>query len=379
MKPATIMVVVGDPSGDANAAELVKALAGSFPQARFIGAGGPKMAEAGVALSFNLTDDAVIGPADVLAKIGLFWRRFRALVELASEQKPDLVILVDFYTFNQRLAHAIKKRAGRQAEWQPKIVQYTSPQVWASRPWRAEKLAKDIDLLLCLFPFEKEWYARRGTNVRVEYVGHPMLDQKRPSPALPAGDPLVVLLPGSRRGELKRHLPVMLEAAREIAASAPVRFKLITPNESLADYARSFHSTVEIQSGHLTEALSAATVAIASTGTVTLECAFHGVPTVALYKTSASTYLLARSLITVKYLAMPNLLANEPLFPEFIQGEATSSNVANATLALLGNAARRGEIQAKLAQVIASLGGPGSIQRANAAIRQLMDPLQSHG
>jgi lipid-A-disaccharide synthase len=380
MTPKTIMVVAGDPSGDANAADLVRALAGAVPDAQFIGAGGPGMAEAGVQLSFNLTDDAAIGPVDAIKNLGSFWRRRRHLATLAKERRPELIILVDAYTFNQPLARVIKNfvRASG-SNWQPKIVRYTSPQVWASRPGRAEKMAGDIDLLLCLYPFEKDWYARRGTPMRVEFVGHPIFDRHAaPTDAnRPAEEqPTIVLLPGSRTDELKRHLPVMLAAAREINAIRPVRFKLVALNEKMADYMRSFQAAgppeMEIQTGHLADALSAATLAITKTGTISLECAYFGVPTLAMYKASIPFYLLARSFVTVKYLAMPNLLADEPLFPEFIQGRATAQNLAKAALELLADAPRRSAIRAKLRRVIESLGGPGSTRRAAAIILQLM-------
>jgi len=377
MTPKTIMIVAGDPSGDANAADLVKALAQAVPQAQFIGAGGPKMAEAGVRLSFDLTSHSAIGPVDAIKNLGSFWRRRRHLIDLAKERRPELIILVDSYTFNQPLAHAIKSfvRAGA-SNWKPKIVRYTSPQVWASRPGRAGKMARDIDLLLCLFPFEKDWYARRGTPLRVEFVGHPMFD--RHAALVDRQDeeiPTVVLLPGSRTDEVKRHLPIMLATAREILGSRPVRFKLVALNERLADYMRSFQVAgvpkLEIQTGRLAEALSNATLAIASTGTVTMECAYFGVPTLAMYKASTLFYHVARWFITVKYLAMPNILADELLFPEFIQGRATAENLAKAALDLLADAPRRAEIRAKLRRVIASLGGPGSTQRAAAIILQL--------
>jgi lipid-A-disaccharide synthase len=381
MTPKTIMVVAGDPSGDANAADLVRALAQAVPNAQFIGAGGPRMAEAGVRLSFNLTDDAAIGPVDAIKKLGSFLRRCRHLVNLARERQPELIILVDSYSFNQPLARAIKSfvraRAGTGSGWEPGIVQYTSPQVWASRPGRAGKLARDIDLLLCLYPFEKDWYARRGTPLRVEFVGHPMFDRHAAAVNRQEEEPpIIVLLPGSRTNELKRHLPVMLAAAREIEAARTVRFKLVAADERLADCMCAFQAAgmprVDIQTGHLADALSTATLAIASTGTVTLECAYFGVPTVAMYKTSFLFHLLARWLVTVKYLAMPNLLADEPLFPEFIQRQATAENLAKAALDLLADAPRRSAIRVKLRRVIESLGGPGSSRRAAAILLQWM-------
>jgi lipid-A-disaccharide synthase len=373
MTPKTIMVVAGDPSGDALAAGLARALAAALPAARFIGAGGPRMAEAGVAHSFDLTADAVIGLSDPLRKLPRFFRHKRQLTQLAIAQKPELIILVDFEFFNRFLARAIRRQAT--AGWRPRIVKYVSPQVWASRPGRAAGMARDFDLLLCLFPFEKDWYARHVPQFRVEFAGHPMFD-RYPAPVhKPSQVPTVLLLPGSRRAELKRHLPVILGAARLIAAQQAVRFKLAAPSEEMAALARAFRAgagpEMEIQIGHLEEALSEATVAIASTGTVTLECAYFGVPTVALYKTSLWTYWIARQVVTVNYLAMPNLLANEPLYPEFIQHRATAANLAGAALELLANPARRAEIQSKLARVVSTLGGPGAAHRAAAAILKL--------
>jgi lipid-A-disaccharide synthase len=373
MTVKTIMVVAGDPSGDAIAADLVRALAATLPAARFIGAGGPRMAEAGVANSFDLTADAVIGLSDVLQKLPRFNRYKKELTQLAVAQKPELIILVDFSYFNQRLARAIRRLAS--PGWQPKLVKYVSPQVWASRAGRAADMARDFDLLLCLFPFEKDWYARHVPNFRVEFVGHPMFD-RYPAPARkPTESATVLLLPGSRRAELKRHLPVILGAARLIAAKQAARFKLVAPSENMAALVRAAPvgagPEIEIQIGHLEDALSEATVAIASTGTVTLECAYFGVPTVALYKTSLQTYWIARQVVTVKYLSMPNILADEPIFPEFIQHQATAKNIAGAALELLSDPARRTEIQSKLARVISTLGGPGAARRAAAAILKL--------
>jgi len=371
MRPKTVMVVAGDPSGDTLAADLVRALAGALGSTRFIGAGGPKMAEAGVQSSFDLTADAVIGLSDVIKKLPLFRRRLGELTRLAAQEKPELIILVDFSGFNRRLAHAIRGVCGRA----PKIVQYVSPQVWASRPSRADKMAQDFDLLLCLFPFEKEWYARRVPRFRVEWVGHPMFDRAKAAAREEGTEPTVVLLPGSRRGELKRHLPVIVEAAELIAAKQKTRFKMVAPSEEMAALARSCASAgtakIEIQTGGLDAALSMASIAIASTGTVLLECAWFGVPTVALYKTSALTYAIGRQIVRVNYLAMPNILAGKALFPEFIQHEATARNIAGAALELLRDEGRRNEIRAGLREVMATLGGPGATARAAAAILDL--------
>jgi lipid-A-disaccharide synthase len=187
--------------------------------------------------------------------------------------------------------------------------------------------------------------------------------------------PTVLLLPGSRVGELKRHLPVMLGALEKIrAAKSDVRARMVLLNESLARLARTFSppASLEIQIGSLAEALAQTTIAIASTGTVTMECAFFGVPTVAIYKTSWSTYQIGRRIIQVKYLAMPNLLANEAIFPELIQHDATADNIARTVLDLLNDPQRREAIRAKLTKVVESLGGPGASQRAAQAILRLL-------
>lgn len=187
--------------------------------------------------------------------------------------------------------------------------------------------------------------------------------------------PLVLLLPGSRSGELEHHLPVILPAAQRIAAKAPVRFRLVLPTEALAARAKRPASVslpgTEVQAGGLAEALAEAALAIASTGTVTLECALFGVPTVAIYKTSWLTYHVARQIVRVKYLAMPNLLAGETVYPEFIQHAATPENIAREALELLHNSERRASVRAKLTQVVKSLGPPGASARAAAAILRL--------
>jgi len=263
-------------------------------------------------------------------------------------------------------------------------------------------------LLLSLFPFEKKWFAARAPGLPVEFVGHPIFDnyldchraERRvalgfpqeiplqagckpalqlpgPAPGRDSRPPVILLLPGSRRSELQRHVPVMREAAGLIAARQPAQFKMIVPDEARAGIARALlpagQPRIDLQAGGLAGALSAATLAITKTGTITLECAYFGVPAVAIYKTDWLTYHCARQLANVKYLSMPNLLAGEPIYPELIQGRATAGNIAAAALELLANPARRDDIRAKLDAVMQSLGGPGAARRAAAAILRLTD------
>jgi lipid-A-disaccharide synthase len=393
------MLIAGDPSGDLLAAELVGALrekvvAGSTDTTadvqplrtalapRFFGAGGPKMAGAGVELAFDLTQHSVIGFSEVLKNLGKFRRLFKQLLQLAIARQPDVIIGVDYGGFNLRFAKAIKAhvRANRSQfnNWNPKIVQFVSPQVWASRASRAYTLAENHDLLLSIFPFEREWYARRVPRLRVEFVGHPIISRspksKVQSPK--SGEaPCVVLLPGSRTDEVRRHWPIVTGAFELLSRESPtLTGKMILPTQQLADSVMSagLPRGLEIQIGGLAETLAQADVAITKSGTVTMECALHGVPAVVFYKTSWPTYFIGRQIVTVKYLAMPNLIADEAIYSEFVQETATPENIAAAALELLRDEKRRVAAQGKLARVIASLGKPGAPERAAEAILSLL-------
>ncbi len=383
------MLIAGEPSGDLLAAELVSALLAASKQSgdgrapQFFGAGGAKMAAAGVDLAFDMTEHAVIGFSDVLKNYFKFRRLFHQLLALAIERKPDAIIGVDYGGFNLRFGHAVREyvRNNPFSRWNPKIVQFVSPQVWASRPGRADLLAADYDLLLSIFPFEKDWYARRVPKLRVEFVGHPMVGRfhestvHSPQSKKPNASPTILLLPGSRANELKRHLPVMLGALTLIRAKLPdAKARMVLPNEGLKKLAGGPPAPlpgVEIQTGNLPDALARADVAIASTGTVTMECAFFGVPTVTLYKTSWFTWEIAKRIVTVKSATMPNLLAGEEVYPEFIQGAATVENIANAVLELLQDDSRRQKIKSQLAKIVSTLGEPGATRRAADAILRM--------
>lgn len=406
------MLIAGEASGDGLAAELVAALRQRVLAAEarpthdlqplrteltphFFGAGGPRMKAAGVELALDLTQHSLIGISEVFRKYLQFRKLFRQLFQLALDRQPDAIIGVDYGGFNLRFGHAIRRHVRRHRKefvpWNPRLVQYVSPQVWASRPGRAFQMAEDYDLVLSLFPFEKEWYARRVPNLRVEFVGHPIVerlgDNRNPSqtakaaPSDPAGradgrsSPLVLLLPGSRPDEIRRHLPVLAGAIKLMRDQLPaLRAKMVLPHDSLArDPAVSaLPPGTEIQVGVLTEVLAQADLAITKSGTVTLECALCGVPAVVFYRTSWPTYLVAKKLVRVPYLAMPNLLAGEEIFPEYVQHAATPENLARAALELLRDEARRQAMNARLRQFVSSLGGPGATWRAADAVARLV-------
>lgn len=394
MKPGsqpTFMLIAGESSGDMLAAELVSALKQELGprhesritnhSSQFFGAGGAKMAAAGVELAFDLTQHSVIGPWDALKSYGRFKRLFERLVALAFDRRPDVIVCVDFSVFNHRFAERIRweleVRRTTHGNWKPKIVKYVSPQVWASRPGRAKSMPRLFDLLLTIFPFEKAWYATRVPELKVEFVGHPAVDRfnvERSTLNVERSQNSVLLLPGSRVGELKRHLPVMLAAFEKIrAAKRDVEARMVLPNDSLLQLARELGApaNLKIQVGDLPSALASATLAIASTGTVTMECAWFGLPTIAIYKTSWATFQIGKRIIQVKFLAMPNILADEATYPEFIQDDATPENLSRAALELLNDPERLEAIREKLRRVTASLGEPGSAQRAARAVLRL--------
>lgn len=388
----TILMIAGEASGDLLGAELIESIrrqpAGD--EVDFIGAGGPRMEAASLRPEFDLSEHAVVGIWEVLKNYFKFRRLFRHLFELATRREPDAIVLIDYPGFNLRFAKAIRRYNaqgdGAFREWQPKIICYVSPQLWAWKEGRVYQVAKDIDLMLSIFPFEKDWYAERVPSFAVEFVGHPLVDRypvAKPAektvpldPDLFTEQPTVLLLPGSRRREIDKHLPVMLEAAVIFSEKIKTRLRMVLPSEDMLDLARRHIPTgteIDLQAGGLAKALGQASLAIASSGTVTMECAWFRVPTVVLYKTSPLTHALGRALLKVPYLAMPNLLAGEELFPEFIQSAANADNLAEASLRLLRDKAERTRILDGLDRVATRLGEPGAAPRAAQAVLAILE------
>ena len=383
----TVLMIAGEASGDTLGAELIEATQAEpgGDLIDFIGAGGPKMAAAGQHAELDLTQHAVVGIWEVLKNYGKFRRLFRQLLDLATRREPDAIVLIDYPGFNLRFAGAIRNYqtsgGGAFRDWQPKIICYVSPQLWAWREGRVHSIARDIDLMLSIFPFEKEWYAERVPKFPVEFIGHPLVDRfplAKPDgksvpldPDLFTAQPTVLLLPGSRRREIDKHLPVMREAAVIFSEKIKTHLRMVLPSDEMLELARRHIPTdikIDLQVGGLATALGQASLAIASSGTITMECAWFRVPTVVLYKTSPLTHALVRRLVKVPYLAMPNLLAGEELFPEFIQSAANADNLAEASLRLLRDRSERTRILDGLELVAAQLGESGAAARAARAL-----------
>ena len=361
-----IYFVAGEASGDEHGAALMRALREVDPELNFFGRGGPKMkAMAGDAF-INWSDSAaVVGLWEVVKRYGYFREEFQnALREIATIQ-PDAVVLIDYPGFNLRLARALRKKSPAL-----KIIYYISPQVWAWNQGRIKQMAQFLDLMLCIFPFEAELYNKSG--LRTVFVGHPMIENLARLRTGEARDPnLIGLFPGSRLREVRKIFPIMLEAAREIAAERPeTHFEVAAASESLA---------LEIQ-----QMLAASSLAESCSGchrrccrndatrvrrhgrfgTATLESAYFRLPFVLVYKVSWATYFAARLVLKTKHLGMPNVLAGREIVPEFIQHEARPDTISNAVLKLMNDQAARDAMISEFDAIIAKLGETGASAKA---------------
>lgn len=371
------MIVTGEVSGDAHAARLVKRLRESLPAANFefFGATGEKLREESVETVINSDNFSIVGLPEIARALPMFWKAFQTLKKTAEQRKPDAVILVDFPDFNLRLAKALKKQ-------NLKIIYYISPQLWAWRKHRVKTIKNSVDLLLTILPFEKDWYAAQNV-AHVEYVGNPLAgevkskltkDEFCAKHKLNSQKPIIALLPGSRRKEIVRILPELLDTAALMAAkNAEIQFII-----ALAD-ARSFAEIENIISvaaenkllpenliivvGETFEALNASDAAAVTSGTATLETAIIGTPLAIVYKTSPLNYKLLRPLINVENFGLINLIARETVASEFIQDEFTPENLSRELFRLL-EIEENQKIRRRLSEVTETLGKGGTAKRA---------------
>lgn len=377
-----LMIVAGEASGDAHGSALVDALRKAEPdrQLNFFGATGPLMRAARVESVVNTDSLSILGLVEIASALPKFWRAYKSLKLAALERKPDAVILVDWPDFNLKLARSLHRRG-------LKIIYYISPQLWAWRGYRARSIESNVDLLLSVLPFEKDWYADRGIE-QVEYVGHPLAGEVQTrfdraefcrrmklDPKLP----IISLLPGSRRKELERILPPMLEAAALISARQPeVQFIVVVApgrsSDEIRDIVRAQRATPEplpaclhIVSGQSREALAASEAAAIASGTATLEAALLATPMVVVYKESLINWHTLGSLITVDHYGLVNLVAGERVATELMQDDLNGQRLADELLMLL-NKKTNEDMRARLREVAHQLGEGGASERAAALV-----------
>ena len=379
--PRNILISAGEASGDLYAALLVDELRNVWPDAQFFGCTGPRMRRAGVETVVDAADLAVVGLVEVVSHIPRIYGEFRKLQAAARRRRPELAILTDAPDFHLRLARKLHRQG-------VPIVYLVAPQVWAWRKGRLPGMRRTLRHVLCIFPFEEEFF--RGHGLPATYIGHPLAGMVKPSLSraeffrkhrLPPGRPLVSVLPGSRRGEAARHLPPLLDAVGRLYRDQAASF--ILPASATAGVGffqeRIGGAPIQVIDGENWDSIAHADLALAASGTVTVEAALLGTPMVTFYKVTAASWLLGRMLVRVPFYSMVNLIAGRAVVPELMQGRMTGENLAREALWLLHDGAARSAMKAGLAEVREKLaGGAGAPERAARAIQEILEGQVTH-
>jgi lipid-A-disaccharide synthase len=362
--PQKVLISAGEASGDLYAAGLVEALLRRNPALEFFGCAGPRMQRAGVRAVVDAASLAVVGLLEVVTHIPRIHREYRKLIRAAENERPDLAILTDSPDFHLRLARHLKRLG-------IPVIYLVAPQVWAWRKGRLPSMKQNIDQLLCIFPFEPDFFSPHGIDAR--YIGHPLTRLVKPSAGreelrkryrIPDAAPVVALLPGSRKGEIERHLPILIEAVRLIQKAsqrlAP-RFVLALPSGNLLGSnfkERISEASIQVLDGQTWDVLACAELALAASGTVTIEATLLGTPMVTFYRVNNLSWLMGKFLVRVPFYSMVNLVAGQRIVPELIQSDMTPARLADEALALLANESARESMRSELQLVARKLAHP---------------------
>ena len=369
-----VLLVAGEASGDLHGADLVEALKRQAPEVEVFGIGGTHLREAGMEVLVDTANIAGMGLVELKDKLPALMRAYRLLKQILRSSPPDLLVLIDFPEFNLRLAK-VAKRCG------VPVLYYIGPQVWAWRRNRVHTIARWVDRLAVVFPFEPPWYAQAGCAA--EFVGHPLVDRARPSRTraetlvgygLDPAQKTVLLLPGSRSQEVRYLLPPLLRAA-EILGAKYQFVVAVAPTLAVTDIETVVNQAavqIQVVSGDTYNLIHAADLALVASGTATLETALLGQPMVIVYRTAPLTYTLARLLVRVPFIGMPSLIAGRKLVPELVQGEVTGERIAAEAKRILDTPAVREEMIAGLSEVRRQLGEGGAAVRAAAIALEML-------
>jgi len=382
MESKHVMIIAGEASGDLHGSKLVKAICNKTGEIHFSGIGGQALKKAGVKILVDASELSVVGITEVFSKIPNLFKAITVVKRHLKSFKPDLVILIDFPDFNLKIAAAAKKL-------NIPVLYYISPQVWAWRPGRVKTIREVVNHVAVILPFEEDFYKKH--NVPVTFVGHPLLDNYtqtdlRQSGTLETvenenhGMPVIGLLPGSRDREVIRHLPVMLTAANILQN----RLKNIKFIISIAPSVGKKHveeilkkhkeiSDCELATEDVKKVFEMCRIAVAASGTVTLEAAISGTPTVIIYKVSPVSYWLGKLMVQVKNFGLVNLIAGKNIVPELLQDEASPENIANTVFNMLNDTKGLQKLREQLFEIRDMLGGPGASERVAEIALNMME------
>jgi lipid-A-disaccharide synthase len=378
MTPGKILISAGEASGDLYAARLAARLRQAWPKADFYGCTGPKMRAEGVRTIVDAASLAVVGLVEVVAHLPRIYGEYRKLLAAARAERPDLAILTDSPDFHLRLAKRLKAMG-------IPVIYLVAPQVWAWRQGRVAQMRQVIDRLLCIFPFEEEFF--RSNNIPVTYIGHPLSGLARTSISreeffrkhrLPTDRPLIAVLPGSRRGEAARHLDTLLESVNRLYQLQAASFLLPASATTGAVFFRERigRAPIQVIEGETWDAIGHADLALAASGTVTVEAALLGTPMVTYYRVSPVSWALGRRFVKVPFLSMVNLVAGRKIVPELMQREFTAERLTLEAGRILGDETARRQMKTDLAEVAARLSiGSDPMDRALAAIEAVWERL----
>ena len=364
---ARILISAGEASGDLYAGAVTRGIKQLNPEAEVFGMGGDCLREAGGEVLFDIKDHSLMGFVEVLKKLPDVWKLRNAFIDLMEKRKPDVLLTIDYPGFNMRLAKLAKERGIN-------VVYFIAPQVWAWRPGRAADVAKVTDKIACIFPFEYDFYKSYGADI--EFIGHPLVDTVKPSLSRKeaeelagkrTGHPLILLMPGSREMEIQRLLPVMLDAAKILKQKQPeldfaIPRAATIAKKILEDSVRQAGLNIRLIEGHNYDVMSVADLAIVTSGTVTLEAAMCGLGCEILYKSSPVSFWIAKRVVKIPNIGLPNIVAGRQIEPELLQDDCTPDKIASTALELL-EPERFAQLQRDLQEVKEKLGEPGAVKR----------------
>lgn len=363
-----IMISVGEASGDLHGASVAQALKTIQPDCKIFGMGGQAMKAAGVEIVYDIADLGVIGFVEILKNLPKLFRLRDNLAEVMERERPDVLVIIDYHGFNIRLAKIAKQKG-------IPVISYICPKVWAWGKGRAKEVAETVEKVAAIFPFEVDVYREAGANVT--FVGHPLLDIVKTTMTkaeayehfqVNPAEPVILLLPGSRQQEIVNLLPVMLETAEKIAEQVPnCQFFLpiasTISQEMLQNIINRYRVRVVLTEKNTYDLMNIGDVAIAASGTVTLEAAILNLPTVVIYKVAALTYALGKIVVKIPYISLPNIVAGRKIVPELLQYAVTADNIASEILPILTEPTVRASIQEDLMEMRGKLGSEGAVER----------------